>query len=135
MTIVDSSVWIDFFGARETPQTDKLKVLLGKTQVGIGDLILAEILQGCADSKVFSETLETLGRLDFVTLGGYRVCVEAARNYIKLRTLGYTVRKTIDTIIATRCIISGFQLLHNERDFLPFEKHLGLKSVIPANAS
>lgn len=132
MIIVDSSVWIDFLGARETPQTDKLKELLGKTQIGIGDLILVEVLQGCDDPKLFNETLDIFGRLDFVALGGYRISVEAARNYIKLRSLGHTIRKTIDTIIATRCIVSGFQLLHNDRDFLPFEKHLGLKSVFPA---
>lgn len=130
MIIVDSSVWIDFFGARETPQTIKLKALLGNTQIGIGDLILAEVLQGCSDKKIFNETLDILGRLDFVILGGYRISVEAARNYIKLRSLGYTVRKTIDTIIATHCILSGFELLHNDRDFLPFEEHLGLKCVI-----
>ena len=135
MIIVDSSVWIDFFKARETPQTSKLKDLLGNTQIGIGDLILAEVLQGCNELKVFNETLDILGRLDFVVLGGYRISVAAAKNYIKLRSLGYTVRKTIDTIIATRCLVSRFQLLHNDRDFLPFEKHLGLKSVIPLTSS
>lgn len=129
MIIVDSSVWIDFVRAKETPQTARLKGLLGNAQIGIGDLILAEVLQGCSDKKIFNETLDILGRLDFVNLGGYRISVEAAKNYIKLRSLGYTVRKTIDTFIATRCILSGFDLLHNDRDFDPFEKHLGLRTV------
>ena len=42
---------------------------------------------------------------------------------------GITVRKTIDTVIATRCIESGYDLLHNDRDFDPFAKHLGLRVV------
>ena len=70
-------------------------------------------------------------RSDFIIVGGYQVAVEAARNYVTLRAKGITIRKTIDTLIATRCILNGFDLLHNDRDFLPFEKHLGLKSVIP----
>ena len=129
MILVDSSVWIDFVNARETHQTLKLKEILGVEQVAIGDIILAEVLQGCLNEKDFNETLEIFDRLDFVPLGGYSVCIAAAQNYRKLRSLGCTVRKTIDAIIATRCILSGYALLHNDRDFLPFEKHLGLKCL------
>ena len=130
MILVDSSVWIDFVNARETIQTLKLKEILGVEQVAIGDIILAEVLQGCLNDKEFNETLEMFDRLDFVSLGGYRLCLEAAQNYRKLRSLGYRVRKTIDAIIATRCILNGYTLLHNDRDFIPFEKHLGLKCLI-----
>jgi len=127
MILVDSSVWIDFVNARETVQTLRLRAILGVEQVAMGDLILAELLQGCRDKKVFNRTLDILHRLDFVSLGGYRLCLAAACNYRRLRSLGYTVSKTIDAIIATRCIISGYTLLHNDKDFIPFEKHLGLK--------
>ncbi|MEO6050401.1 MAG: PIN domain nuclease [Pyrinomonadaceae bacterium] len=131
MILVDSSVWIDFFRANETPQTIKLKSLLGIEQVAVGDLILAEVLQGCHQPGSFDSTRKALDRLEFIQLCAYRVSIEAAANFLKLRALGYTIRKTIDTIIATKCILSGIELLHNDRDFLPFEKHLGLKSVIP----
>lgn len=133
MIVVDSSVWIDFVRARSTEQTEKLKDLFGVRRILIGDLILAEVMQGCDDIKVFDETLKLFDRFDFVVLSSYKVCIAAARNYVHLRSLGYTVRKTIDTIIATRCILSGFEILHNDRDFSPFEKHLGLKSLIPAS--
>ena len=129
MIVVDSSVWIDFFSARDTPQTRKLHEILQTSHIAIGDLILAEVLQGCPDPKIFNETLNTLLKLHFVVMGGYQLSIETARNYIKLRHLGFTVRKTIDSFIATSCIIYGFELLHNDRDFLPFEKHLGLKCV------
>ena len=46
MIIVDSSVWIDYFNGRETPETNKLDTLLGVEPLAIGDLILTEVLQG-----------------------------------------------------------------------------------------
>ena len=130
MILVDSSVWIDFLRGIETPQTRNLKVLLGTDQVAIGDLIMTEVLQGCVRPKEFDDTLRILSRLNLIAIAGHEVAVEAARNYLRLRALGVTIRKTVDTLIATRCIMSGFELLHNDRDFIPFEKHLGLKCVI-----
>ena len=54
----------------------------------------------------------------------------ATRDAVRhLRKLGVTVRKTIDTLIATRCIESGYDLLHSDRDFTPFARHLGLRVV------
>lgn len=129
MIFVDSSVWIDYLRDLQTSQTEKLDSILGKKRVVVGDLVVAEVLQGCNDPKVFDETAELLQRPDIVIVGGYPVVLEAARNYIFLRSQGITVRKTIDCLIATRCIMSGYELLHNDRDFLPFEEHLGLKCV------
>ena len=129
MILVDSSVWIDYLRGLPTPHTDKLDTLLGATPLAIGDLILTEVLQGCGTDKEFNEVKRTLGALHLVTLGGPEVAVEAARNFRKLRSLGITVRKTVDTVIATRCILDRHELLHNDRDFEPFAKHLGLRCV------
>jgi predicted nucleic acid-binding protein len=63
-------------------------------------------------------------------LGGQEIAIKAAKNSRILRRLGATVRKTIDTIVATRCIESGYDLLHNDKDFEPFAAHLGLRVVI-----
>ena len=60
-------------------------------------------------------------------LGNKPLAILAAANYRHLRQKGITVRTTIDYLIATFCIESGFALLHNDRDFDPFEKHLGLR--------
>ena len=129
MILVDSSVWIDYLRGRTTPQVDKLDALLGDVPLAIGDLMLTEVLQGCPTDKEFSAVKRTLAQLEFVVLGGEDVAVEAARNFRKLRARGLTVRKTIDTVIATRCIVSGYELLHNDRDFDAFETHLGLRCV------
>ncbi|MBK7614148.1 MAG: PIN domain nuclease [Vitreoscilla sp.] len=129
MILVDSSVWIDYFRGRPTAQTDLLEGLLDSQELAIGDLILTEVLQGCKLDKEFNEVRRLLSRLDLVVLGGEDVMIEAAKNYRKLRNLGVTVRGTIDVVLATRCIVSGHQLLHSDRDFDAFEKHLGLRCV------
>ena len=110
MIIVDSSVWIDFFRGLSTPQTDKLDELLDSEELGIGDLVLTELLQGCKLDKELNEVRRSLSRLEFVVLGGDDVAVEAARNYRKLRSLGVTVRGTVTSCwrrgassVATNC--------------------------------
>lgn len=129
MILVDSSVWIDYFRGADTPQCDRLDNLLGNEPLAIGDLILAEVLQGFTSDKDFDQARELLTSLEIVNLGGQDLAIQAARNFRWLRALGVTVRKTIDTVIATRCIESGLTLLHDDRDFEPFVIHLGLRSV------
>lgn len=130
MILVDSSVWIYYFKGTITPQTEKLDSLLGHEPLAIGDLILTEVLQGFAGEADFNQARKMLTSLDVVELGGREIAVQAAKNFRTLRRLGATVRKTIDTVIATRCIESGYYLLHNDRDFDPFARHLGLRVVV-----
>lgn len=129
MILVDSSVWIDYFKGTITAQTEILDKLLGHEPLAIGDLILTEVLQGFAEEHDFNEARKMLTSLMVVELGGREIAIQAAKNFRALRVLGVTVRGTIDTLIATRCIESGYDLLHNDRDFDPFTKHLGLRAV------
>jgi predicted nucleic acid-binding protein len=128
--LVDSSVWIDYFRETVSPQTQKLDALLGREPLAIGDLILTEVLQGFSDERAFNEAKRMLTSLTVVELGGQDIAIQAARNFRALRKLGLSVRKTIDTIIATRCIESRYSLLHDDRDFDPFAEHLGLRVVV-----
>ncbi len=129
MILVDSSVWIDYFKGTITAQTTRLDGLLGNEPLAIGDLILTEVLQGFDDDRDFNQARRMLTTLTVVELGGQDIAIQAAKNFRTLRRKGVTVRKTIDTVIATRCIESGYELLHNDRDFDPFAKHLGLRVV------
>ena len=129
MILVDSSVWIDYFNGTATRQTDRLDSLLGVEPLAIGDLIRVEVLQGFVDERDFNQAKALLRSLVPVDVGGHDVAVQAARHYRTLRALGVTVRKTIDTVIATQCIVSGYTLLHSDRDFEPFVAHLRLRSV------
>lgn len=127
MILVDSSVWIDYFRAADTPQVALLDSLLGRSPLLVGDLIAAEVLQGIRDEQDFKRVKKTLDAFDHIDLVGYDLAVKASENYRRLRALGFTVRKTIDTLIATRCIEDGLTLLHADKDFLPFAEHLGLR--------
>ncbi|MFN3931228.1 MAG: PIN domain nuclease [Brevundimonas sp.] len=129
MILVDSSVWIDYFNGAPTPETDRLDDLLAVEPVAIGDLILAEVLQGFGSDRAFNEAYRLLLTLTVIDIGGVDIAVQAARNFRALRQRGVTVRKTIDCLIATRCIESGHALLFSDRDFQPFVEHLGLQAV------
>ena len=129
MILVDSGVWVDFFKNTPTPQAEWLDANLGVEGILVGDLILAEVLRGFKDDRGFNDARRLLGHLKQVVLGGEDLAIESARNFRKLRALGLTVRGTIDAVIATRCIADGYRLLHGDRDFDAFEKHLGLRVV------
>jgi predicted nucleic acid-binding protein len=130
--LVDSSVWIDYFRDADTPQVETLDRLLGTEAIAVGDLILAEVLQGIDSDPEFRTVLQLMQRYIIIAISSENVAIEAARNYRRLRGLGITVRKTIDTLIATRCIIDGHELLYSDRDFDPFVAHLGLGTVVEA---
>jgi len=127
LILVDSSVWIDYFNGVKTAPTDRLDQLLGREQLAIGDLILTEVLQGFTSERDFRAAERMLTTLHVVELGGREIAIQAARNFRALRRKGVTVRGMIDTLIATRCIESGYKLLYDDRDFDPFVKHLGLR--------
>lgn len=129
MILVDSSVWIDYFNGKPTWQTDLLDAYLSSVPVVMGDLILIEVLQGFKSDKDFQTAKTFLQPLPFRQMGGYEVALQSARNYRKLRKTGIPVRKTIDVIIATFCIIESLTLLHNDRDFDSIASHFPLKTA------
>jgi predicted nucleic acid-binding protein len=126
--LVDSSVWIDYFRGTVTPQTERLDALLGSELMCVGDLVLAEVLQGFNTDREFNQARKLLTSLEVIDLGGQELAVQAARNFRTLRLMGVTVRKTIDTLIATACIEKDLPLLYSDRDFDAFVEHLGLRS-------
>jgi predicted nucleic acid-binding protein len=132
LIVVDTSVWVDFFNGKSTPQTLKLQELLGEEPVLVGDLILCELLQG-ARSDAHAKILEKeLGKFAIVGMLDADIAVAAARHYRAVREQGITIRKTIDLIIGTFCIVRRHRLLHADRDFEPMQKYLGLEVVAAA---
>ncbi|SRR6056297_344192 len=129
MILVDSSVWIDFFNDNQTAETQSLSDILGLLPIAIGDLMLAEVLQGFRKNNDFRTALELFESVTVLELGGREIAIQSARNFRKLRSKGFTIRKTIDCIIATYCIEHKLPLLQADRDFEPFHEHLGLKKA------
>ena len=126
MILVDSSVWISYFNGEITPQTNWLDASLGKENIIVGDIILTEVLQGFRSDKAFHKARELLSHFPFVEMLGPELAIENAENYRFLRKKGVTVRKTIDVMIGTYCIHHNISLLHDDQDFFPLSKHLGL---------
>jgi hypothetical protein len=124
--VVDSSVWIDFLNGRNTLQVHRLRNTLGKDEIVVGDLMLCEVLQGLGSERAAREVERLLRRFDIVSMAGDAIAVGAARNFRSLRRRGITVRKTIDLLIGTWCIANRAPLLHNDSDFHPMARHLGL---------
>ncbi len=131
MVIVDTTVWIDYFSGVQTPQTDWLDREIDRQRLGLTDLILCEVLQGVKDEEQAAETQRELMKFEVIPMSGIELAVAAAQNYRKLRAQGRTVRKTVDCLIATFCLTNGHALVHNDRDFDPFEQIMGLRVIHP----
>tara|TARA_R110000823_G_scaffold52194_3_gene129258 strand:+ start:244 stop:642 length:399 start_codon:yes stop_codon:yes gene_type:complete len=127
MIFVDSSVWIAYFNGVDSEPTRLLDTALGTTRIVVGDLVLAEVLQGFRADRDFRQARTLMLHLDVRSVLSPALALRAAEHYRFLRRQGTTVRKTIDTVIATYCIDEDLPLLHDDKDFLPFEQHLGLR--------
>jgi len=132
MVIVDSSIWIDALYGIKNAHTIWLKSALGKREIGLTSLILTEVLQGVRSEIQFKGFQRDLMLLPIFETIETSIAVTAAHNYRALRNRGITVRSSIDCVIATFCIENGFDLLHNDRDYQPFEHHLGLRVIDPS---
>ncbi len=131
MIIVDTTIWIDFFNGVSTPLTAWLDAELDRQRLAITDLNLCEILQGVRDEKQAANVQRELEKLEIFSTGGRELALAAANNYRVLRGKGKTIRKTIDCLIATFCLMHDHTLLHNDRDFDAFEEELNLRVVHP----
>jgi predicted nucleic acid-binding protein len=131
MVIVETTVLVDLFNGTSTPQTEWMMRFSNTVEIGLTDLILCEVLQGIGDEFRFAKVRRALLELPILPNGGTAIALAAAINYRSLRKRGITVRKTVDSLIATFCIENGHQLLQNDRDYVPFEEHLGLKLIRP----
>ncbi len=131
MLVVDSTVWIDYFNGVINSQTDYLHQVLDQRPILVGDLILAEVLQGFREDADFEKARRALGKFMQTQMVNPDLALQSARNYRLLRRQGVTVRKTIDCLIATFCITNKHDLLHKDNDYDGFEKYLGLRVIHP----
>lgn len=131
MVIVDTTVWIDYLRGTDNPETIWLDQELTRQRLGLTDLILCEVLQGVSEPALFVQVRDELLTFHLFETGGKEIAIASALSYRTLREQGYTVRRTIDCLIATFCLQAGHELLHRDRDFDEFEKAMGLRVVHP----
>lgn len=128
--LVDTSVWIDFLRGVDARHVAALDSAIQSQRILIPDVALAEILLGLRNEKIARQVELDLRRFEVIDIGGREMAVKAARNYRTLRTKGSTIRSTLDLMIGTWCIEHDVPLLHNDRDYLFMEMHLGLKNAM-----
>ncbi len=129
MVIVDTTVWIDYLRGDDNPETVWLDHELKRQRLGLTDLILCEVLQGIRDEDEFTRVQSDLLKFEIFETGGSTLAIAAAQNYRMLRRRGVTIRKTIDCLISTFCLLAEHQLLHRDHDFDSFESLLRLQVV------
>jgi predicted nucleic acid-binding protein len=129
LILVDSSVWIDYFNGKISFQTDFLDSIVGKDLIIIGDIVYIEVLQGFRNDNDFNSARELLELFPLVNLLDREVAIKSITMFRELRKKGVTIRKTIDTIIASYCIINNITLLQSDRDFIPFRDYMGLQVI------
>ena len=127
MVVADTSVWIDYVNGIDTTYTNALDYELHQNHVITGDLIITEFLQGFRNDRDFEAAKEIINSLIYCDMLGKDMALKSAMNFRFLRKKGITIRKTADIIIGTFCIEHELPLLHNDQDFEPIEKHLGLR--------
>jgi predicted nucleic acid-binding protein len=129
VTIVDTTVWIDFFRGVDTPEVCELQRMIGASEdVCVCGVILTEVLQGIRDDKDYAETYAAFDSFLFLPMTQHTF-IRAADLYRTLRRRGITIRNAIDCMIASVAVEHDIPLLHNDRDFVPLAAIGGLNVV------
>ena len=129
MTVVDTTVWIDFFADRDALHVAGLESLIeAREDLCVCGVILTEILQGIPDSRECRKTEAILSNLLFLPMEKSTFLL-SARIYRSLRSQGITVRNSVDCTIAAVCIENDARLLHNDRDYDFIAAHSRMRVV------
>ncbi len=126
-TIIDSTVWIDYFNNVINDKTNAADKLLENRFAIILPVILQEILQGIRNRETFDSIRWLMLSLEFFQYDAVQAAIDAASLYRFLKIKGVTVRKPNDCLIAIICINNNIPLLHNDKDFDNIAKHTSLK--------
>ena len=126
MIVADSSVWIDNIRQRDTRQVRLLRAS-DQGEIVAGDVVVLEVLRGMRSEREARIQEARFRAYGITPMVDAEIAVLAARHFRTLRTAGITIRSSIDLIVATYCLAHGHALLHADRDFDHFERHLGLK--------
>jgi len=132
VVLVDTTVWIDFFRGKATPEVGEVERLLREGEdICTCGVVLTEVLQGVREDDDYRRTLARFHAFLFLSMDR-ETFVRAAELYRSLRRKGVTIRKPVDCMIAAVCLEHDAELLHNDRDFDPMAMHCGLKVLTTA---
>ncbi|MGV3761232.1 type II toxin-antitoxin system VapC family toxin [Parapedobacter sp.] len=116
--IFDTSVWIDFFNKKPTPEAHLLEAyILEDGEIFITPTILQEVLQGIRHDNKYEQIKDTLSYFRLLEIPGYQATTGTAELFRSLRKHGVTIRKSNDCLIAYYAIWYDVPLVHVDRDF------------------
>ncbi len=125
--VADSSVWVSFYRKADTQAKQWLRDAISGHTVLVPDLVLVEVLRGIDKDDDARSIAREFENFEVVRIGGKSLALKATKHFRFLRSKAKTIRGTVDLLLATWCIENNIPLLHADRDFEPFEQHLGLK--------
>jgi len=135
LTLVDTTVWIDYFGSGEGPHAEALQRLIDEDEdVRLTGLVLTEVLQGIRKDSVLREVAARLAEFDLLEPEPEDY-LEAAQVYRRCRRHGITPRSTVDCLLAALCLRRGAALLHRDRDFDHMAEVVALEVVAAVSGS
>lgn len=129
MIIVDTSVWIDYFGGKASSHCDFLDKALQQNQIGIFDVIFMDILQGLHHDEQYNAAKNALLQLPITGIVNQHNAMIYADFIHQLRKHGLSIHPN-KMMIAKFCIDNELPLLFSDQDFLPLCEHFGLKSAL-----
>jgi predicted nucleic acid-binding protein len=128
--LVDSSAWIEFQRATESPADRRLtKALETDEALATTGIVVLEILAGARDERQESELRRLLARCRFLPLDEPGDHEAAAAIYRACRRGGTTIRRLPDCLIATVAMRNRVELLHSDSDFEAIARHVPLATV------
>jgi predicted nucleic acid-binding protein len=129
MVLVDTTVWIDFFAGKSTPEVCELeRAIAEREDICTCGVILTEVLQGIHDDDEHRRVKSVFDAFLFLPMTR-QIFLSAAELYRSLRRKGITIRNSVDCMIAAVALENDVALFHHDRDFDPLETHCGFKVV------
>jgi len=113
--LVDTSAWIEVFRRPARLTVDELG---GLDEIVTCLPVVQEVLQGFRDERAFRIARESMLALPIVESPLRREVVEEAVDLYRLaRRAAYTVRSSVDCLIAVCALRHGLTVVHRDRDF------------------
>ena len=131
--IVDTSAWIEYLRRTESPVNLALRhAVRTGSAIATPAPVVMELLTGCRNETEERDLLKLLGRFEILVPGSLGQFQSAARIYRTCRRAGWTIRSTVDCLVAAAALDARRPLLARNRDFDTIARHTELELVVPA---
>ena len=125
MTLVDSSVWIDFLSSSPGPAGDELRRMIAHAEpIALNGIIVTEVLQGL--TRDVEEVERFLAMWDVLEPRGMSTYRAAAGVFRVARARGFSLT-TIDSLIAAVAQEHNVALFTLDKDFAHLSRLTGLR--------